>query len=260
MQLFDIICDKTNILRDIYILKNYVLNKLSNSTVAIAPYVRIKNIDHVCFNNSVHSIKGSKSKLYYLMLSSRCKSRGNMESVYAKQFSFPNHVKIWKNVYQQKVVNLKVPKLCEFNYKILQNILPCGRTLYKWKKIKCDKCEYCGKEESIEHMLYGCERIKLIWKRISDIINVNISWKQIVCGFPNVTNSSKINAINYVLSIVAYIIFKQNSLSKYENIDYKSVHILPRVKHEIKWYACLINTIDKSVAKHVLFKKVTEDL
>ena len=79
---------------------------------------------------------------------------------------------------------LKVPKLCEFNYKILHNILPCGKILSKWQKDISNKCQVCNKLESAKHMLYECQRVYEIWNNVSCILGINIRWKHIVCGFP----------------------------------------------------------------------------
>ena len=45
-----------------------------------------------------------------------------------------------------------LPKLNEF--KILYNIVPCGKIVSKWKKNVNDKCEVCGEieQQSIRYM------------------------------------------------------------------------------------------------------------
>ena len=45
----------------------------------------------------------------------------------------------------------KIIKIAEFNYKILQNILPCGKVLHKWQHDISDKCNHCGEIETVEH-------------------------------------------------------------------------------------------------------------
>ena len=128
-----------------------------------------------------------KSNFYYEMLCNKEKSRGNMESVDAREFSFENNKEIWKNVYMQQIM-LKIPKLNEFFFKYLtlfkisNNIVPCGTVL-------CNKgiskyCDFCNDVETTKHMLFERERVCNIWKNISSF-NVKITWKHIVCGFPS---------------------------------------------------------------------------
>ena len=102
----------------------------------------------------------------------------------------------------QKTVILKIPKLCEFNYKLIHNLVPCAKLLAKWNKIKCDKCEYCGEMETTKHMLFECTRTMGIWNTVSELLKLNITWKHVVCGFPKYTCDVKVVALNYIISII----------------------------------------------------------
>ena len=103
-------------------------------------------------------------------------------------------------------------------------------------------------------MLFECVRVKEIWEMVSKITRINISWKHIVCGFPNYNDCHKIKIFNYIITILAYVIFKQNSRCKYENADYKSTNILIKMKCEMKWYKNLIDIIDPDISGNVMFK------
>ena len=109
-------------------------------------------------------------------------------------------------------------------------------------------------------MLFGCNRIKDIWQNVSSITQVNIGWKQIVCGFPSYTNSIKISVVNYIVSIIAYVIFKQNSICKFESLDYKAMNILARVKCEIKWYTDLLCKIDERIVGNLFYNNVCDNI
>ena len=69
----------------------------------------------------------------------------------------------------------KIPKVCEFNFKLLQNIVPCGK-ICKWQKNVFNACEHCLEIET-RHMLYECPRVLEIWNLVSIVINVNLNWK-----------------------------------------------------------------------------------
>ena len=79
-----------------------------------------------------------------------------MESVYANEFNFDIEHEIWSNIFKQKVVNICIPKLSEFIFKIVHNILPCGNCLNKWKPEIGANCTFCNCTETIQHMLYDC--------------------------------------------------------------------------------------------------------
>ena len=51
---------------------------------------------------------------------------------------------------------MKDKKLAETNFKILNNILPCNRNLFKWGKCDTNLCHFCQEEESVGHLLLEC--------------------------------------------------------------------------------------------------------
>ena len=183
-------------------------------------------------------------------------SKGNMESVYAKDFNFENSAMLWNNIYQQRICRIKIPKLREFNYKLLHNIVPNGVTLSKFRDI-CSNCLYCNKKETTKHMLYECERIHQIWQNISILCNVSLSWKHIVCGFPKYSDTTKIAGLNYVFAIVIYAIFKENSYCKWNNKDYQRLPVKLRIKENLVYYRSILKHIDQNVAGHQLLENIS---
>ena len=236
--LYDICTDKRNVHKDMFILNNYVTKKVKSIDYSIAPYVKICDLEFIVHRNKRVYIKGCKSKVLYNMFVQRVLSRCNMESIYAREFCFVNNSNMWENVYNQKVVHIKSPRLKEFNVKILHNFLPCGKVLSKWKGMS-DKCAYCDHIETVKHMLYECQRLRDMWDFISDILKCNITWKQIVVGFPSCEDSDKIRCFNVIITIIAYAIFKENSHCKYENKNYAVSNITRVVKHNLREYMLL---------------------
>ena len=213
--------------------------------MSIAPFVKIKKLDHIVYKNTIYQIKDSRSNIYYKMLINKTLSRGIMETVYSKQFRFPNTATLWRNIYTQKTIIPKLPKLCEFNYKVLHNLIPCAKQLCKWKKIESDRCTMCGKMEDTKHMLFNCHRVRNIWQNVSDILNVNISWKQIVCGFPCYELKSKVNVLNYLFTIISYAIFKQTAMCRNENLNYGHCNLVIKIRAELKWYVKILNILNE---------------
>ena len=85
-------------------------------------------------------------------------------------------------------------------------------------------CEYCLQKETTKHMLYDCKRIQSLWKHVSEILKINITWKNIVCGFISADISDYIKCLNHIISVIVYAIYKENSFCKYE--CYKSKNII----------------------------------
>ena len=67
--------------------------------------------------------------------------------------------------YKQKIVDIKIVKLKEFNFKLLHNIVPCGKTVSKWNKNISEWCAICGECETTKHMLFECKRVNNIWNK-----------------------------------------------------------------------------------------------
>ena len=230
-------------------------NRISDTS--IAPYVKIKPLNKLF--SRIRSMK-CKSIFFYYVLCSKCVSRGNMESIFSREFQFPNKHYIWENVYKQKLCDLKIPKLCEFNFKLLHNVVPCGKTICKWQRNISEICAYCSEVETTKHMLFECPRIKSIWNDFAQVMNINIKWKHIVCGFPSYEASKNISLFNYVISIIAYSIFKLNSVCKFNNKDYCNVNIKNNIKQNISMYLVCVTDVDKRTEDNIFFRKVYETI
>ena len=131
---------------------------------------------------------------------------------------------------------------------ILNNIVACGYMISKFDKSISCYCQYCGCIETTEHMLYSCERIMKMWEKISIVLSFNVSWKHLVCGFILRENSNKIRFYNFVLSIIMYAIFKQNSKCKINNLRYENVNIHKAVRSELVYRKVVLKN-----TKHKLF-------
>ena len=245
-ELFQSITAKQNIWQELYLIKNYVIRKIQMVDLSIAPFVKIRQNAELLFKNKLFYIKDQKSKFFYEILKERSKSRGAMESLFSREFSFENDRILWTNIYKQKLVELKDSKLCEFNFKILHNIVPCGYTISKWQNNISKNCSVCNCTETTKHMLFECNRVKIIWNIISYVLKIDISWKNIVCGFPKYITNKKTVLMNYIFTIVSYAIFKENSYCKFNDKRYEHVDMKQRIKQNLLYY------------KNILAKSVTD--
>ena len=121
----------------------------------------------------------------------------------------------------------------------------------KWNKNVSEKCDVCNLDNTVKHMLYECERVKVIWSVFSNVCKCEIKWKHIVIGH----SGSNINgqALNIMITFVAYIIYAQwikciNSTSK----EFKDLNLLKCCEYELLHYMnCLEYTKYKNVASTV---------
>ena len=130
-------------------------------------------------------------------------------------FVFVNDNYVWKHIYEQKISKMPVPKIAEFNFKLIHNIVPCGKVLHKWNTKVSERCNLCREIESVEHLIFLCRGVKFVWECVSNILKVDAKWKTIVCGFVSSEVSENVKLSNIVVSIVAYSIFKFNNKEKW---------------------------------------------
>ena len=83
----------------------------------------------------------------------------------------------------------------------------------------------------LEQAIY--HNYNVVWQEISEYIKCNISWKTIVCGFPMYPISNKIESINFIVILLPYVIFKENSYCKFNEKLYINVDIKSRIKENI---------------------------
>ena len=260
LEMMEIIRGSRNIYIDILMIKQYVLKRIKDLDCSSAPYIKINNKTLILFENKWHDITNKTSRFFYKIRARKLQSKPHMQNVYTKEFGLDNNCNTWLHIYNQKLVDMKIIKLCEFNFKVLNNILPCGKILCKWNKGISENCTFCGELENTRHMLYECRRIKDIWIEISNILSFNVSWKLIVCGLPYLAKSEKVDAYNLILTILAYAIFKENSRCKFERVDFSSVNIANIIKANIRFYLSISNIVTFNNIELMYMNKILNKL
>ena len=143
----------------------------------------------------------------------------------------------WKQVYKQKIKHVPYVKLAEFNYKILNDILPCGKIVYHWNRNISKYCGKCNVIQDSKHMLFDCKLFKPIWDKIRTILKLNISWKHIVIGFDLYDSSSNVNrARNFVLTNIAFIIFSLYSKYAEDMAQLNNINLQTAFKAKLASY------------------------
>lgn len=178
-----------------------------------AAKINLQNITHnkstkllFNFHGYFEHVEEKKSKNFYHILLQKNSKEPRMENVWSKLFCIDDR-QLWCNIYQEKVKKIFDKNVSEFNCKLIHNILSCNKCVSKWKENLDKNCLNCNVEEDIKHLIFDCCISNPIWKKISDILNINVTWKVIVIGFPVYCNKSTF-IFNNVLSFEAYKIYK----------------------------------------------------
>ena len=117
----------------------------------------------------------------------------------------------YSHIYILNVTKMRDKKIAEFNFKVLHCILPCGVNLTKWKQKNNANCDICNVDESIEHLLFYCNYANNLWRELSDILGWKICLKHIIYGV------MKDESISFIISLLAYLIYKDWLISSFAN-------------------------------------------
>ena len=193
----------------------------------------IQNIGKCYFNfvNGVHCIEDKKCNFFYdNLLFKKFKAPGH-QFMYKKLFSVAQES--WKDIYRNKVKDIYDKRICEFNYKLLNNTLCCNSFLFKCKYRASALCNMCDEIEDIRHLIFDCEHVHILWKNLSSVLNFDVQWKHVVLGFYSERNS-KIQFLNTFVSFIAYKIYKFKMFCRVTNKTETKDMLLSYVKTNIK--------------------------
>ncbi len=115
--------------------------------------------------------------------------------------------------YNHKVKQIKDKKLSETSFKILNNILPCNRNLYKWGKSETKMCSFCQEEENISHLLYSCTYAQYIWS----IVTRSLDSEKYVTHDTVIFGLGLDTPLSYLFSIVIYYIYREWLICSFEH-------------------------------------------
>lgn len=131
-----------------------------------------------------------------------------------------------ENAYKVKVKLEKEIKLKEFNFKMIYGILPCNKNLCKWRIRSTDTCDTCTEVQTIEHLLFQCQYVKPIWKKVDSIFKVNLTFYKILGLDSNFD-------LNSVVTLVSFLIYKEWLLLSYKGHRRSNTLSFTYFKHEM---------------------------
>ena len=228
--LYEIFEDRRTILFEFHFIRSFVRKHAMKFDISLAKHVKPPPCKMIVNNNSRYNIYGEKCSFFYALLKQSTTERNPMELIWSNKFKFPKSAKIWKSIYKQKIQLMVDNKLREFNFKLLNNIVPSGYILAKWEKTIKPTCDFCRENETTEHMLFTCSRISQIWDKIFQSLGTEAKWKFVMCGFIQREESKKIEFLNLIVSKIVYSIFRLNSKCKSDLVSYKDQDVESSVK------------------------------
>ena len=120
------------------------------------------------------TVKSSSQAFYHSILSDMNKyTKRNClyrwEHVFNRQFE-------WQDIFANIYSYTNDPKLRNFQYKVIHNIFPNNKILYKMGIENSSLCPNCNEStDSLEHYLWYCSRIETFWTEVKDWINTNLN-------------------------------------------------------------------------------------
>ena len=226
----DILFDNGKIKNDIYenlVCKQNYFRTISMIQDALKPYKHLRfSEDHVQPDIKTYTIVSEKCKWFYGELLKQKAVKSKAIKHWTEYFETDT---IWYQVYCNKLKLQLETKIAEFNYKLINCILPTGSNLFKWKKAHDTCCIYCHRlYHDAKHLLYDCIHLSNIWENVSTIINDNITWNTIVLG-----NDDK-QHVNLTVSLICFIIYKKFLIDR-NNVIVNFTPLIPFVKKEIAY-------------------------
>ena len=106
-------------------------------------------------------------------------------------------------------------KLRDFQYRLLLNKIITNDKLYEWQLTDCLLCMFCkNHRETIEHLFWECEKIKLVWTRINELIPEHKKIDTFNTVVTNVWLGKSISVIEEIILITKQFIYRRRCLGK----------------------------------------------
>jgi exonuclease III len=221
--------DRRNCFSHYSILKRSIMESVKRYSIdtKIAVYVNVSDEIYISYKGKDYKVKDLKSKFFYCCLIGKKSVIPNVQKKWEQFFSTAQLD--WNDIYLNKYF-LPENKLSEFNYKLINKILPCGDYVSKWDNSVRKFCSFCENNsiETLEHLLYGCPRIQYIWLKIMSICDIRINFKIIVTGLGyNNTN------LEYFITIITFAIYKRWITCAKQKLNYRDVNLKNSIKTEL---------------------------
>ena len=234
--------NKSNWISEYSILKKVFGRILNNFNTTVCRYINftkvLRNKSFLARNELIEICKCS-SKLFYNLLLEKKFEKPYTEKMWMRKLNINIDSNFWSDIYLANSKSVQYSKFAEFKYKILMNILTCGKVVSKWDKNVSNECSFCGDTETAIHMLFECKRIKDMWLTVGRAIQTDIQLKHIVIGLRpgNILNEVK----NLLIVIVSYSIYSAWNKCISESLNFSNFDLMFHIKGYLIYY-CKVYT------------------
>ena len=190
------------------IWKNIIINK--EEKLALVEYenikmVKLKNLNKHLYNKLLNKVKEYPTELetkWNLMLGDN-------------NFNLTEKFSVIKELGKDSALK-------NFQFKILHQILPTNKLLYKMKIINYNSCYICSTHiESLEHMFYECIDIKNVWFRIFQDLNLREKFENLALNLDTVLFGYKNSHIKHLKGLNIFLILTKKYIFDCKQNDKK---------------------------------------
>ena len=253
---------KCNWMTELLSIKHVLRKFLEDKDVSACRYIQHTLLERLTFTSRSKiyniTIETLNSKLFYTILLNKKFEKTYVEKIWEKRFNISLCNSDWQIIYMTNFKELKYRKFSEFKYKILHNILPCGKLVARWNKDIPPYCDFCKETEDVQHMLYFCSRIKTIWMNLGPLLHLDIALKHIILGLQGISSQNEVR--NIVIVIVMYAIYCTWVKCNVEKISYSEAKVMQLVKEYISFYTNVFCHIFQDRRKSQLLKMYKEKI
>jgi hypothetical protein len=168
----------------------------------------------------------------------------------------------WKGIYKF-YAEIKDTKLKAFQFKILNNLLPCNLYLKRIGKSETDKCLTCNKLEDITHYLADCPASKELWKGLSiwwkeiGEQEINIEERDIILGLSSRKEATK---MQYQLNCIILAAKRTIHAKKQMGEVCSFFHIKAAIKNMLETLSFIADKNHKTTKHNQTWGKIIEHL
>jgi hypothetical protein len=191
-------------------------------------------------------------------------SRKTTRPICALMWSTRYNIKIdeWKSIYKF-YADIKDTRMKAFQFKILNNLVPCNLYLSRIGKSDTNKCTKCNELEDIMHYLANCPDSSIIWNQVS------LWWKGVTGQLINLTEKDitigigleKGNIImQYQLNCIIMAVKWKIHASKQMNQSFSFPQAMAAIKQMLETLKYIADKNEKSASHLKLWGTIAEHL
>jgi hypothetical protein len=137
--------------------------------------------------------------------------------------SFGTNIDEWKVLYQM-YAGIKDTKIKAFQFKLLNNLIPCNLYLSRIGKSDSDKCSFCNELDDIVHYMVECPEVMEIWNHLCrwweefSGRNIVLTGRDIIVGLEARENKLSMKyQLNTIILVTKWKIYANKQLGQKTN-------------------------------------------